>query len=78
MWGACSPTPCDWGTAPLPRVWDLPGGYSAIYKFSFATKTVTVLLPAWSTLATTTFTHFTDHSGRTDYTANDSFVRIGY
>lgn len=74
-WGACSPTPCDWGSVPLSV------GYSgttaaAHYVFSFATKNVG-MARVGTELQTDTYTHFTDHSGRKDYDIPDSFKYAG-
>ena len=69
-YGACVPTDCDWGTALL----TLSGGqYAATYTFSFATVQLT-LTQTGSTLHATTATHFTDSSGRADFTTSDDFT----
>ncbi len=69
FFGACEPTPCDAGSA------------SALFEGnpvhlhaveSFATRDFTLSL-AGDTLHVATFTHFTDNSGRSDYTAQDDF-----
>lgn len=70
-WGACSPTPCYWGSVPL-SVGSSGTTARAQYVFSFATKVVGLARVA-SELQTDTFTHFTDHSGRKDYDITDSF-----
>ena len=71
-WGKCHPTDCYWGTATI-----IPDGTPtarATYRFSFATKSVYMWRDG-SLLRTYTYTHFTDHSGRADYSTNDIFRR---
>ena len=67
-YGACHPTDCDWGTAPLTL--SSGGQYAATYTFSFAIVQLT-LTQTGSTLHATTATHFTDSSGRADFTTSD-------
>jgi hypothetical protein len=70
-WGACHPTACAWGTA------NLVAGTSyatALYRFSFAIKTVRVWRDG-TFLRTLTHTHFTDNSGRHDYDSYDTLYR---
>lgn len=69
-YGACQPTDCDWGTAPLTFT---AGQGTATYTFSFATVQLT-LTQTGSTLHATTATHFTDGSGRADFTTSDDFT----
>lgn len=69
--GACSPTPCDWGqvngivyadnVASTPAV-----AFSAIYTFSFKTTTLVGHLLNGA-LFVQALDHFTDNSGRADY-----------
>ena len=69
FFGACVPTPCDAGSASAP----FEGNPVHLYAVeSFATRDFTLSL-AGDTLYVTTFTHFTDNSGRSDYTAQDDF-----
>ena len=69
FYGACSPTPCDAGSASATFAGD-PVHMHA--DESFATRDFTLSL-AGNTLHVTTFTHFTDNSGRADYTIQDDF-----
>ena len=69
--GACTPTPCDWGVVPgLAYAADVSSSaavaFTAHYKFSFKDTIVTGILDQ-RTLIVETFNHFTDGSGRSDY-----------
>ena len=71
-WGACSPTPCDWGTqmvnvAPGAASWDVHWSSSFAERDQHYTRLVD------GTLNVTTHTHFTDSSGRADYDLNEHF-----
>ena len=70
-YGACVPTNCDWGSAPL-----VLGSFYAKdqYSFSFATKRETIQRFG-SDLRVVTATHFTDGSGRADYRTVDYFFQ---
>jgi hypothetical protein len=69
--GACSPTPCDWGAVNgliyAANVTATPAmAFSAVYTFPF--KQTTVVGRLWNgALVVETFDHFTDKSGRADY-----------
>jgi hypothetical protein len=70
-YGACHPTPCDWGTV---NGLTYSNGvsssravaFSAIYQFSFKSTIVTGKLQS-GMLIVEVFNHFTDASGRFDY-----------
>jgi len=69
--GACSPTPCDWGKvkglAYAANVSSTPAvAFSAIYKASFK-ETILVGVLDHGSLIVETFNNFTDNSGRSDY-----------
>ena len=71
--GACSPTPCDWGVVPGLVYADGVTGSNAIaftgmYTFGFKQTTVVGKLENGALLVKT-FDHFTDKSGRSDYYA---------
>lgn len=71
--GACTPTPCDWGTAPgivyAENVTATPGiAFTATYNFSFKHTTLVGHLLDGALLVES-FDHFTDKSGRSDYYA---------
>ena len=77
--GACSPTPCDWGSvaglAYAASVSSSPAvAFSAQYKFSFS-QVILVGHLQGKNLIIETFTHFTDGSGRSDYYATDTMVK---
>ena len=68
--GACTPTPCDWGSVPGSAYAasvssNAAIAFSAFYKFSFKETIVTGVLDNGS-LIVETFNHFTDGSGRSD------------
>jgi hypothetical protein len=81
--GACTPSPCEWGriagTVFGPDVSAATGtAFAAQWNFGFAR---TVLLAVYSapkkvpTLAVREFTTFTDGSGRSNYTAGETFTK---
>lgn len=71
--GACHPTPCDWGLADgmiyADSVATTPAvAFSAKYTFPFA-ETIIIGHLYQGALFVETFDHFTDKSGRADYYA---------
>jgi hypothetical protein len=69
--GACSPTPCDWGAVNgliyADNVTAIPAvAFTAVYNFGFKQTTLVGHLLKGS-LMVETFDHFTDKSGRADY-----------
>ena len=69
--GACSPTPCDWGVVNgliyADNVTATPAvAFSAVYTFGFKQTTLVGRMQNGA-LIVETFDHFTDHSGRSDY-----------
>jgi hypothetical protein len=77
--GACTPTPCDWGSVPghayAANVRSTAAvAFTAQYKFSFKTVIVTGVLDNGS-LIVETFNHFTDNSGRSDYYTKGYFCK---
>jgi hypothetical protein len=79
-YGACSPTPCNWGTQPAtayaPTVSSNLGtqANAATVSFNpgFATNLLT-LTEQGTQLSVSDFTRFTDGSGRTNYDSTDMF-----
>jgi hypothetical protein len=77
--GACHPTPCDWGTvegiAYAESVSDNQAiAFTALYRFSFKDAIVTGLLDQ-GTLIVETFNRFKDGSGRSNYYSRGYFCR---
>lgn len=77
--GACSPTPCNWGSVPglayAASVSSTPAvAFSAQYTFSFAKVIVTGQLQG-SRLLVETFTQFTDGSGRSNLYTTDQMTK---
>jgi len=69
--GACSPTPCDWGIVPgLVYANGVTGtaaiAFAGMYTFGFKQTTISGRLFNGALLVQT-FDHFTDKSGRSDY-----------
>jgi hypothetical protein len=79
VFGACHPTPCDWG---VQQGTSYATGVSATdsvaltatYKFGFKRVIVTGVLDAGS-MRVETFNMFTDGSGRSDYYSKGYFCR---
>jgi hypothetical protein len=77
--GACSPTPCNWGSVPglayAANVSSTPAvAFSAQYTFSFAKVILTGQLQG-SRLLVETFTEFTDGSGRSNLYTTDQMTK---
>jgi hypothetical protein len=78
-YGACSPTPCDWGVANAlvygANVSDANGAaFTAQYDFGFEHVIITGHVTRRK-LTTQTFTQFTDGSGRSNYAMSETFAR---
>jgi hypothetical protein len=79
VFGACSPTPCNWGTvsgiAYADNVSASPAvAFSAQYTFTFAKASVVGHLQG-NQLLVETFTEFTDGSGRSNLYTTDQMVK---
>jgi len=79
VFGACVPTPCNWGSAPgiayAPNVSSSPAvAFSAQYRFSFAQVIVVGRLQG-KYLELETFTDFTDGSGRSNLYTTDQMTK---
>jgi len=77
--GACTPSPCDWGAVSgLSYAADVSSttaiAFSAHYKFKFKETIVTGVLDN-GTLIVETYNHFTDGSGRSDYYTRGYFCK---
>ena len=80
LFGACHPTPCDWGTmAAHTYAPDVSSknvvAFSTHYKFDFKETVVTGTLLHAGLLMIELFNHFTDGSDRMDYSTKDYFHR---
>jgi hypothetical protein len=79
-YGACHPTACDWGTLHAQGFASKvdrqdQAALLANSDTGFSRTVLTITVEADGRLRVQTFTHFTDHSGRADYTMIDYFVR---
>lgn len=80
--GSCVPTLCAWGKVTGitfgTGISSLTGRvFLAPYQFGFANKLVDGSVSATGTrLTVNTYTEFTDHSGRSNYAATDTFTRF--
>jgi hypothetical protein len=72
VWGTCRPVNCDWGESELERQ---GSALHVTWWQGFATVTQTLTLVDDTTLRIDTFNHFTDYSGRKDFTQTDFDVR---
>lgn len=81
--GACSPTPCQWGNIPGTvfgaNVSSTTGiSFEANWNFGFARTVFQGMLTEPRNVPTLTvqeFTTFTDHSGRSNFTVTETFVK---
>ena len=79
--GACSPTPCDWGEVPLvtygDNVADADHKYgTAVYSFGFVTQAMTFQLLDATTMEVHTYNQFLDHSGRQNFHTVERFRKL--
>jgi|SRR5271165_2966069 len=77
--GACSPSPCDWGSVPgLVYAANVSSStavaFSAQYTFSFA-HVILVGHHAGKHLVLESFTQFTDGSGRSNFRSTDTMAK---
>ena len=74
-WGSCTPVDCDWGAvkakaAPTNKL-------KAFFKNNFSKRIMVLTLTGRNRLKAEVKTHFTDNSGRKDYTARYQFKLSG-
>jgi hypothetical protein len=82
-WGACHPTPCDWGEVKADAFAENVSSNAlsdatvlqGVFKTSFAETNFSVRLDGQDKLRFETATHFTDNSGRSNYSSTDTFKR---
>jgi hypothetical protein len=82
--GTCDPTPCDWGTTATGSTYgaDVKGApgttFLAFYKLGFKRTVLSGTISGdGSTLTVSTYSEFTDESGRSNYVLNETFTRGG-
>ena len=81
-YGACSPTPCDWGSEPLilfsSSVSDTDDtrGY-VYYDFGFVRTRIFLTMINSNLILANSFDEFTDGSGRHNYYSDNYFVKCG-
>ena len=83
VWGACSPTPCDWGEAKADAYGSAVSStvssdttaLRGTFKTSFADRGFSIRVDGEDRLQLETDTHFTDNSGRSNYSTTDVFER---
>jgi len=74
LWGTCGSTECSSVNVAQLYVGNSIG--QATMVGSFATRQFTLTLESANALTMVTHTHYTDNSGRTDYTISDNFYRV--
>lgn len=82
-WGACSPTPCKWGQTRMsflaPSVSSQEVSEArAVFVTGFSRTELTLRPVGNGMLRVESMTHFTDNSGRSDYTETETFRRVGW
>jgi hypothetical protein len=80
-WGACTPRPCKWGQtkvsflAPNVSSQDVRAA-TAVFRTKFEITRLTMRPGKRGTITVEVMTHFTDNSGRSDYTSTESFRSV--
>jgi hypothetical protein len=79
--GACSPTPCEWGFQPLAtygnNVSDADHHFgTAVYDQGFAKRIMTFQLLSPTLMSVETYSIFTDGSGRQNYRTQELFHKV--
>jgi hypothetical protein len=78
--GACSPTPCDWGVLPAKSSTTQAGtvrraALVAVHTTKAEQNTLTIVVDPDGRLSVNVLTHFTDNSGRKDYNVVNTMTR---
>lgn len=75
LWGVCEPGTCDAGEVATPITDALDSKLELTWNHGFAMREQTITLLPNGALRVVMDTHFTDDSGRDDYTSNEVFIR---
>ena len=75
MWGACSPTDCDWGETSTSIADADDGVLSLTWTFSFKVETQQVSVLSDGRLQVVGHIHYTDNSGRSDTDYTEYFIK---
>jgi hypothetical protein len=75
IWGDCVPKDCDWGTAQTPASNANKGILQVQWNPGFEVTTTALTLREGKLLQVEAKTHFTDKSGRPDFTSVDYLER---
>jgi hypothetical protein len=83
-WGACTPTPCDWGIKNgvayasniSTAVASSTEAISAVFTPGFATTTLVIRPLGTGKIEVTNLTQFTDGSSRNNYTTIETFTKV--
>lgn len=68
VWGSCLPIDCYWGTQTADTEnWGANRELRVVWDQSFAIQTQTITLVSYLRLEVSTFVHFQDNSGRSDF-----------
>lgn len=76
-WGACHPSDCDWGTRQVDASGIDNGSINLVWTRNYASTSMKLSPLSNESLRCVTSTHFTDGSGRKDYTSIDFFKKLG-
>lgn len=74
-WGRCCPTDCDWGIARTQSSEAYYGSLEVEWPSKFSVRSATLTVEGRGRLQVKTKVHFTDDSGRSDYTVVDYLIR---
>ncbi len=75
LWGKCHPTDCDWGSVTTAKTDAGDCILELTWVQSFAERTQTIEFITDERIKVVTHTHFTDGSGRADYTKTEYLIK---